>query len=230
MSNVLAIVPARSGSQGIPNKNWKPLVGVSPVTRAIECAQAALISHERYLSNESIVVSADDCQDLPTFWRWLQRPPELAQDDTPMIAVVQHVLEQIPGPPDQQIVLLQPTQPLRTYEHVTRALALLTPDVDSVVSVVELPQTHAAVNHAFIATDGTLVQSWDTFTPTRRQDCGHSYIRDGSCYAFWRKTVEQQGSLYGARVVPLIVPREYTCSLDTESDWREAERRLQERT
>ena len=224
---VLAIIPARAGSKGIPNKNTRPLNGESPLSRAIYCA-SHVAAH---------VAVTSDC---PTPWSGrsvhqnvmlLRRPPELAQDDTPMIAVVRHVLEQIPGPPDQPIVLLQPTQPLRRPEHVTQALALLTPDVDSVVSVVELPRTHNPEWQYTIR--GDRLEHWpDTFGGLGvacRQDLAPTYIRDGTVYAFWRRTVTEHGSIYGSLKKALIIDPADTCPLDTEADWLEAERRLRAR-
>jgi hypothetical protein len=45
-------------------------------------------------------------------------------------------------------------------------------------------------------------------------------------YAFWRKTVERYGNIYGQDVRPLVIPAEETCPLDTPAEWVEAERRL----
>ena len=52
------------------------------------------------------------------------------------------------------------------------------------------------------------------------------FVRDGTAYVFWRKTVEQFGTIYGERVVLMPVPADETCPLDTPEDWAEAERRL----
>ena len=228
--SVLAIVPARSGSKGIPGKNWKPLHGLAPAVRAWDIARK--VTPDAYISTDYLPEwTGDDESEWDRHLHLILRPAALAQDDTPMIDVVRYMLEHIPGPPDQPIVLLQPTQPLREPKHITQALALLTPEVDSVVSVVEIPQTHAAINHACLSTegDGLLVQAWAMFAPSRRQDCGRSFIRDGTCYAFHRRTVTTHGNIYGQLVKPLIIPPEETCPLDTPADWREAERRLRER-
>lgn len=163
----------------------------------------------------------------------LRRSPELAQDNTPMIDVVKHALAEIPGEPDQKIVLLQPTQPLREPKHITQALDLLTPDVDSVVSLVEVPRTHHPAFQCQVRTDHH-PQVWgyeDALheMPATRQEVKPTYIRDGTVYAFWRKTVTEFDSIYGVISVPLIIPPAETAPLDTELDWREAERRLKER-
>jgi CMP-N,N'-diacetyllegionaminic acid synthase len=226
--SVLALIPARAGSKGIPGKNFKPLAGLSPVQRVYECA-LSVDCDPIVFSTDSEVVAIDGVS-LPRF-QVVWRSPELAQDDTPMIAVVKHVLEQIPGPDDQIIVLLQPTQPLRRPEHVRSAIDLLrtSQSEDSYVSVVQLPLTHHPEWQYVIDRTGRLT-SWRkrSMTATRRQDLAPTYIRDGTVYAFWRRTVTRYGNIYGKRVGFLGIPRTDTCPLDTPEDWAEAERRLRQ--
>ena len=130
------------------------------------------------------------------------------------------------------ILLLQPTQPLRQPKHLQAAIALLREtQADSVVGVVELPRTHHPHWQGTVI-GGQLVtwdrQAWST-VPSGRQALRPTYIRDGTVYAFWRRTVTEHGSIYGEDVRPLIIPHEETCALDTMADWAEAERRLRER-
>ena len=146
-----------------------------------------------------------------------------------MIDVVKHALEAIPGPPEQIVVLLQPTQPLRQPKHVMEAIRLLreTPEADSVVSVVEIPQTH---HPAFTCTvhAGRLhpQQGLWWVVPRTRQAVDPVYIRDGTVYAFRRGSVVEYDDLYGMVTLALIIPPEENCPLDTPEEWAEAERRL----
>lgn len=169
-----------------------------------------------------------------TYGRFLLRPLELAQDDTAMIAVVQHALGQIHGEPDDIIVLLQPTQPFRTPAHVTTAIQQLREtQADSVVSVVPLPLTHhaawqCAIEHGQLVhpqQDGSVRRLGDRVVAERRQDLGPRYIRDGTVYAFWRRTVTTYGTIYGEDVRPLLIAPEDSCELDTEADWDAVTRR-----
>lgn len=252
--SVLALIPARSGSKGIPNKNLRTLGGKTLIQHAVDCARAAGI--------ERVCVSTDigglDPYELGA--DILHRPAELASDTAPMIDVVRHFLSEaallytatLPawtGKPvaqtlaEQIIVLLQPTQPLRRPEHVQQAIALLQESgADSVVSVVPLPLTHSPDWQCRI-TEWTSGPQANVLTPffaeryagawkalhARRQDCEQTYIRDGTVYAFWRKTVEQHGTLYGQDVRPLIIDPADSCELDTEQDWMDLERRWKER-
>ena len=149
-----------------------------------------------------------------------------------MIDVVRDALARVPGPPDQIIVLLQPTQPLRQPKHVQAAITLLhESQADSVVSVVEAESPDKLLS---IERDGFL-SCWDEpgaavrWATERRQDARPAWKRDGTVYAFWRRTVEQDGNIYGLRSKPLIIPAEETQALDTADDWRAAERRLRDR-
>lgn len=179
---------------------------------------------------------SDQLGDGPTLYRaLLRRPAALAADDTPMLAVVQHALEAIPGPDEQIIVLLQPTAPFRTPEHIREAIRLLREtQADSVVSVTAWPQQYSPdfvchIMHGELWAHGSDGDGWGCYSlsrqPATRQDAFQGWKRDGTVYAFWRRTVREHGSIYGGHVRPLIIPPEQSCELDTEADWREVERR-----
>jgi CMP-N,N'-diacetyllegionaminic acid synthase len=240
--SILAIIPARSGSKGIPGKNWRKLGEKTLVQRACNVAHEA--------GCQTVVTSSDDWSFTDTYRMTgrtdvrLARPAELAQDDTPMIAVVKHVLESVPGPDDQIVVLLQPTQPFRTARHIICACELLRErhgeqTADSVVSVAAIPLSHHAdwqfECQPYANRQRLRSVVWRTrgpdhpMTPTRRQDMPPAYIRDGTVYAFWRKTVTRYGNMYGHESTPLIIPPEETCELDTMQDWANVERRWSER-
>jgi CMP-N-acetylneuraminic acid synthetase len=232
--SVLAIIPARAGSKGIPNKNFRPLAGETPMERAVRVAHVVA---------DVIVLTSDTSKATNPFWigrpvGWnksfarLIRPPELAQDETPMIEVVKHVLAEIPGPDDQVIVLLQPTQPLREPKHIMRAIELLTAtQADSVVSVVPLPLVHSPDVVCDLDAMGRLALWEREYMNScgalmRRQDARPAYYRDGTVYAFKRRTVGLYADIYGRDCRALIIPASESCPLDTPEDWAEAERRL----
>jgi N-acylneuraminate cytidylyltransferase len=208
------------------------LAGLSPLQRAYHVAQGS--NCLQIVITTDADISAYDRHRYDTVW--IQRPPELAQDSTPMVDVVRHALAQVPGPDDQIVVLLQPTQPLRQPKHVRAAIALLqTSGADSVVSIVSAPSIDKLLGlykgqlHGYQEThDGWGVEYALGNLPERRQDCEPSYLRDGTVYACWRRTVTTSGTIYGERAVPLIIPASESCALDTSEDWIEAERRLTE--
>jgi CMP-N-acetylneuraminic acid synthetase len=234
-------VPARKGSRGCPGKNLRTLGGKTLIEHAIDCAWHIDDSVRPVLTTD-IDEAVYRAKVAPIGGSWhvgglIRRGPGLAADDTPMLSVVQDALLAFPGEPDDVICILQPTQPLRRPEHIQQAIALLRESqADSVVSVVPLPLTHSPEMACYVEY-GRLHRamhnssSWAPWTepPTRRQDARQAYIRDGTVYAFWRKTVDQHGTIYGQDVRPLIIDPADSCELDTEADWAALEQRWRER-
>jgi CMP-N-acetylneuraminic acid synthetase len=61
---------------------------------------------------------------------------------------------------------------------------------------------------------------------TRRQDARAAYVRDGTVYTFWLRTLRETGSIYGRDCRPMIVPASESLTIDGPDDWAEAERRI----
>jgi CMP-N,N'-diacetyllegionaminic acid synthase len=205
--DVVALIPARGGSKGIPRKNLAPL-GRRPLLAWT--VDAALGSR----AVTRTVVSTDD-DEIAAAARGvgaevLERPLELAADDTPMQPVIAHALEALDVP--EVLVLLQPTSPLRRAEHVDEAVELLVASgADSVVSVVEVP--HRYRPGSLMALDGDrLVRLADDHAATR-QDKPLVYARNGPAVLALRP--ERIGAdLYGGDCRPYVMgPRE---SLDVD--------------
>jgi len=170
--DVVALIPARGGSKGIPRKNLAPLAGRPLLAWTVAAA------HETDTVGR-VVVSTDDDEIAETARglgaEVLRRPPELGNDQTPMRAVVDHALGEL-GAVDV-LVLLQPTSPLRRPEHIDEAVRLLFDgDADSVVSVVEVPHRFAPES-LMALDDGRLVPLGGS--ATRRQDKRLLYARNG---------------------------------------------------
>jgi N-acylneuraminate cytidylyltransferase len=223
--SVIALVPAREGSKGIRGKNFRILGGRPLYRHAMDCAAA--------VNCDVIAVSTDFGSELwnvadPTGrYRIIRRPEELCSDTAAMVGVVQHAMQAVPGQPDDIWILLQPTAVFRTPEHVRRAIALLEESgADSVVSVVPLPLTHHAAVQFWIANGELCAFDYTEFPHFKnRQQREQTYIRDGTCYVFWRKTVSQYGTIYGHDCRPLILDPADSCELDTEADWAAVEAR-----
>ena len=230
MSHVLAIVPARGGSKGVPGKNVRALAGRPLIEYTARAARESGVIDRIVLSTDSDEIADAGRRsglEVPFI-----RPASLAADDTPMLPVVRHAIDALSASgwmPDV-IVLLQPTSPLRRPSHVRDAVTMLRETkADSVVTVVELPK-HLSPDYVMRIEDGLL----RPFLPegarlTRRQDARPAYSRDGTVYACWRATLDRFGTIYGERCQPLLVHAADSLSIDTPDDWAEAERRLQDR-
>ncbi len=227
---VLAIVPARGGSKGVPGKNVRPLAGRTLLDYTAEAARQSGVVDRIVLSTDAEDVAEAGRRaglEVPFL-----RPAELARDDTPMLPVLQHALDALErdGWLPTFVVLLQPTSPLRRAQHVRHALTLLQDSgADSVVTVVEVPR-HFSPDYVMRIENGAL----RPFLPegaavTRRQDARPAYSRDGTVYAFRRDTLSRYNSIYGPDCRPLVIDAEESLSIDTPRDWADAERLLAER-
>lgn len=224
---VLAIVPARGGSKGVPRKNLLPLAGQSLLKYARDAAGDAGRLDRTILSTDDDEIAAEGRKvglEVP-----FKRPAELARDDTPMLDVIRHAVAWVEshGGTPAFVVLLQPTSPLRRGTHIDDALSLLVKsEADSVVTVVEVPK-HLSPDYVMKIEGGAL----RPFLPegarvTRRQDVRPAYYRDGTVYAFRRDTIDRFGNIYGDRCLPLVIEPSESLSIDTPDDWAAAERIL----
>ena len=227
MGHVLALVPARGGSKGIPDKNVRPLAGQTLLHYAAQAASASGIVDRSVLSTDSERVAAEGRRaglEVP-----FMRPAALAQDDTPMLPVIEHALNALAdgGWQPEIVVLLQPTSPLRTGAQIRAAVqALRDTRADSVVTVVEVPR-HLSPDYVMRIDEGRLVPFLPDGTRiTRRQDARPAFVRDGTAYVFWTKTLRETRSIYGERCHPLVVAAHESITIDTPDDWEAAERRL----
>ena len=136
---ILGIIPARGGSKGIPKKNIKLLNGKPLIAYTIEAALA---------SNLDRVIVSTDCKEIAGISKEygaevIIRSFNLAEDTTPTLPVLQHVVSKLEVEFDA-VMTLQPTSPLRTSKHINEAIELFESDkeVDSLVSVVEVPHNY----------------------------------------------------------------------------------------
>jgi CMP-N-acetylneuraminic acid synthetase len=224
---VLAIVPARGGSKGVPGKNLRPLAGRLLIEYALDAARQSGVVDRTILSTDSPEI-ADAGRRIGMDVPFL-RPVELSQDESPMLPVIQHAVHELGarGWMPEIVVLLQPTSPLRRPGHVRGAVDLLRRSgADSVVTVVEVPK-HLSPDYVMRIDNGVLRPFLaEGAGVTRRQDARAAYSRDGTVYAFRRETLERHGSIYGADCRPLVIPAEQSLSIDTPGDWDQAERLL----
>jgi CMP-N,N'-diacetyllegionaminic acid synthase len=225
---ILGLIPARSGSKGIPGKNELPLAGRTLVERA-----AAAAFESGVLDRVVLTTDSDAIAELGRVAgaEVLRRPAELALDDTPMSAVVSQALAELErdGRQCDAVALLQPTQPLRTPEHIRRAVRLLegTPGASSVVSVVTIP-SHYAPEYALRLDNERLVPYLAAgANRTRRQDVEPAYSRDGTIY-LTRAEFARRGDLYGDDCRPLVIAADESINLDSPADWQRAEARLRQ--
>lgn len=222
---VLGLVPARAGSKGVPGKNTR-LLGDRPLLAyTAETALAASGLQRVVLSTEDPAI-AELGESLGLDVAFL-RPSELAADDTPMIAVLQHAIDALSEPFDA-ICLLQPTSPFRPAGLVDRCIDLLgASDADAVVTMLPVPTEHNP--HWVYVRDhrGHLRLATGEASPVaRRQDLPAAFHRDGSVYVMRTKGV-LEGRPYGDRIEAVVLDPARHVNIDDLDDWARAEALLE---
>ncbi len=222
---VLALVPARGGSKGVPGKNIKGLGGRPLIAYTIASATAVRGVSRVVVSTDSddiAEVSRREGAEVPFL-----RPADIAADETPMKAVVAHALEWLAehdGWVPDAVVLLQPTVPFRDATLIDRAIDMLRDGADAVVSVTPVPTAYHA-DWQFEVRDGILRRMTGGHLAglvTRRQELRPAFVRDGAIYAFRHAMFATTGSFYSDRTLALVNLRT-TVNIDTADDWLLAE-------
>jgi len=215
--NILAIVPAREGSKGVPQKNIYPLCNTPLIYYTIKAIQRSKLITRAILSSDSsevIKVAKDYGLEVP-----FVRPSELAQDDTPALPVVEHAvkwLEETENYKADYIILLQPTSPLRNENHIDEALSILiNSDADSIVSIVEVP--HNFNPYSIMKLQGKYLSPYLLFDENKnlRQLKPVFYARNGAAiYAFTYNCLMNKHSIYGDKILPYLMEKESSIDVD----------------
>lgn len=199
---VLALIPARGGSKGIPRKNIAPLGGRPLIGWTIEAARLAQSVDRVIVSTddeEIAVVSRQEGAEVPFL-----RPAELSSDTAAALPVIRHAINalDLSGFVADAVVYLQPTSPFRNAASIDRAVDLLRRGgVDTVVSVTRVP--HAMTPDALMRLNGDMLEF---VAPSearifRRQDKPLLYARNGpAVLAITRHAALYSSGLYDGRV------------------------------
>ena len=195
--NIISIIPARGGSKGIPRKNIKLLNGKPLISYSIDASNSCSLIDDTYVSTEDAEISEISKGNNAEV---IERPDELAGDDSSSIDVILHVLDYLEnkGELPDLFVLLQPTSPLRTSEDIEASINLfLESDCDSLVSVCELD--HRSLLN-FSLEDGFLVQNNnEALFNSRRQDIPTHYSLNGAIYITTPEFIRKNRSFYSDR-------------------------------
>lgn len=245
--NLRCLIPARAGSKRVLGKNTKLLGGVPLIDYTIKVARASGLFPDQY---GGVTISTDDdwlmnrptpAGDLLAFP--LRRPAELAQDDSPDIAWIQHWLktlddphgmvgmlggEKMPFP--QAVMILRPTSPFRTVEMLHRAVRQFQRSECHSLRAVEPVKQHPGkmwycdgpgypmrpvLNDKH--PDGT---PWHS-SPT--QTLRPAYVQNASLEIVWTWVLRDLKSLTGNKVVPFFTEGLEGFDINTQEDWDRAE-------
>jgi YrbI family 3-deoxy-D-manno-octulosonate 8-phosphate phosphatase len=226
MHEVLAIIPARGGSKGIPRKNIRSFAGFPLIAYSIAAAAQAAVAARVVVStdDEEIAAVARDFGAETPF----MRPPELARDDTTDLPVFQHALKWL-GEHERYepevVVQLRPTSPIRPPHCVDDAVAMLRAhsDADSVRGVVPAAQNPHKMwmlagqdqpMKPLLVIDG-IAEAYNA----PRQRLPQIYWQTGHVDAIRVDTILKKNSMTGDSVYPLLIDSRYTVDIDNLADW-----------
>ena len=216
---LLAIIPARGGSKGVPRKNIKDLGGKPLIAWSIEAARGV-----KKISK--LIVSTDD-EDIASIARGLDvdvpflRPRELALDGTAGVAPILHAIELFPE--FSWVLVLQPTSPFRSAVDIENIINLcLESDSPSAVSLCE------ATSHPYWTYKLSESNGLSPFMPEGsgiacRQDLPAAYMVNGALYLAQCDWLRQQKGFIGPETLGYVMPLNRSIDLDTQSDWERAE-------
>lgn len=210
---ILAVIPARGSSKGVPRKNIRDLAGKPLIAWTIEEAKKSKYIDRVILSSEDmeiIEVAKQYGCDVP-----FVRPIELAQDETPGIEPVLHAVEQCPG--YDYVVLLQPTSPLRTVEDIDGCIAYtLEKQAHFCVSVTEPEKSPYWM---YTLNDGAMEQLIpQKQTVMRRQDLPKVYALNGAVYVGRTESILIEKTFLTNKTKGYVMPTINSLDIDTNLD------------
>ncbi|MTC78880.1 cytidylyltransferase domain-containing protein [Providencia sp. wls1916] len=209
----IAIIPARSGSKGLPNKNILMLLDKPLLAYTIEAA----INSKSF---ERVIVSTDSLEYKEIAEKYgaevFIRPHELSTDSATSFMVIQNILQQIPQ--YNYFVLLQPTSPFRNKNHIKEAIQLFEnkKDINFLVSVVESNKNADLIKE--IDTDLRLKNFDLNFSNYRRQDF-KSYTPNGAIFIAYNQNYLKKQHFFGADSIAYIMEKQDSIDIDDIIDF-----------
>ena len=220
---ILAIIPARGGSKGVPRKNIKNLYGKPLIAWTIECAK-----NSKYLTK--IIVSTDDEEiakisevcgaEVPFL-----RPLQFAKDNSPTIDSILHAIEffEEKGEFFDIIVLLQPTSPLKITLDVDKSINQLinNHEAKSLGSVDE--PNHPPYWSMSIKNDFLVPAFGQELFEKRRQDLPKTYMPNGAIFIAYTDELKKYKTFYTPKTTYYTMTSDRSIDIDTEFDFELAE-------
>ncbi|MFB1049903.1 cytidylyltransferase domain-containing protein [Paraliobacillus sp. JSM ZJ581] len=216
-NSFLAIIPARGGSKGIKKKNLFEVDGKPLIQFTIETAKSSKYLDKIIVSTDAIEIAEKSKKygaDVPFL-----RPGHLATDKSKTIDVVIHAIEALNNIGDyyDYVVLLQPTQPLRTTEDIDLSIEKIVDfKMNSLVSVVEVSENPILMRT--INEDETLENLLTMGSTVRRQDFPDFYKVDGSIYI---NKIDENLSINTSlndNKLSYVMNKNYSVDIDSELD------------
>lgn len=222
---VLAVIPARGSSKGLPGKNIKPLLGKPLIFWTLEAASKSRYVDATFVSTDSqeiAEVARDLGEEVPEL-----RPAALATDTASSIDVVLHAVERAQSLHNtcyDWVCLLEPTSPLRDETDVDKAMEQLAMNLDA-QAIVGVCKSEAAHPRFLVKIENGFLEPYlkNQAEYVRRQDLDPLYFFEGSVYISEISTLQKKRTFYHNRTIGYIVPRWKALEVDEMCDLIAAE-------
>lgn len=222
---ILAIVPARGGSQGLYKKNIKLLAGIPLIGWSIENAKKSIYIDRIIVSTDSqeiAIISQKYGADIPFL-----RPNELSTESATTIDVVKHAITWLIEKEKKKydiVIILQPTSPLRDNQHIDKSLEklILHNDARGLISVSIVSKSPFWVK--FINEIGYLENYFDSeLNFEQRQKQPLLFSPNGAIYIYYSTDLLRINTLKIENTIPFIMEKEVSIDIDDEYDFIIAE-------
>lgn len=226
---ILTVIPARRDSKGIPGKNWKPLNGKPLIGYTIESALEVSNIQDICLTTNSLEV-IDIAKNTYNLNIPFVRPEELSTDFSPTRDALLHTINyfETTGIQYDTMLLLQPTSPFRNKEDIIHCIQLFEKsNCEMVVSVAESPVN--PYYNLYIEDEKNNIHRAIPSNYSRRQDCPPAYIITGSIYVISIEALKKNEIFHFQSVKKVVTSEKFNIDLDTETDWKNAEKMLIEK-
>ena len=215
---MVAIIPARGGSKGLPGKNIKDLLGLPMIAYTIKEALKS-----KYITD---VIISTDCKEIEKVAlehgakSYFLRPDDLASDSAKAIENYIYTVDRLNNEFDFKIadfIVLQPTSPLRIVNDIDNAIKIFKDKkADSVISYTE--EHHPIEWHKYITDDGKFENIFEEKL-LNRQEIKPSYFPNGAIFIF-KYDLIKQNQYYSDNSYSYIMPRFRSIDVDTIEDFK----------
>ena len=210
MPKTIAIIPARSGSKRLPGKNIRNFDGKPLLAWSVEAAVKSQVF-------DSVIIDSDDEEIIAIAESYgakslYKRPLRLSMDATPTSSVVSYLLSHVPSA--ETIMLLQPTSPLRTAQHLLACMEQF--DAFSMTSIVSVSRRdwNRPLSY-FMSKSGKLFKK-------RTSKCDLRVYLNGAIYLFKADWFSVQQKFVTCGTCGFLMPDNSSVDIDTLDDWKNA--------
>jgi len=217
---IIAIIPARGGSKGLPGKNVKPLLGKPLIAWTIGQAKKS-----KYI--DKLIVSTDYPEIADTAKKYgaeapFLRPKKFARDSSPSWELVIHAIEWLEKRNEffDIIVLLEPTSPLREDNNIDKAIEIFVKNLNKADALISVGEIHLEIPQIAKKIEGGYVKPFArTKKVYQRQQASKSYFPYGVIYMSKVDTYKTFKTFYQKRIIPYPIERWQNYEIDDNYDF-----------